>query len=176
MTTPLCGRRLDAPRRGGAVALTAWLCTIACAPLLMPSSTHAAPTDDEPETTALDPDYAAGKRAIDAKDWRAAVKALSSAALRDTRNADIQNYLGYAHRNLGDLARAFTHYERALKLNPRHRGAHEYAGEAALLAGDLPRAQRHLSALKGICLLPCEELDDLNAAVEAYLRRGGKSQ
>jgi tetratricopeptide (TPR) repeat protein len=169
--TPLC-ERLDAPRRGATAALAAWLCAVACAPLFAPSVTRAAPTDDEPETAALDPDYAAGKRAIEAKDWRAAVKALSSAALRDTRNADIQNYLGYAHRQLGDLPRAFAHYERALKLNPRHRGAHEYAGEAALLAGDLRRAEQHLAALKGICLLPCEEFDDLQAAIDAFRSRG----
>lgn len=139
-----------------------------------PSVGRADPTDDQPEAAAIDPDYVAGKKAIEAKDWPAAIKALSSVALRDTRNADIQNYLGYAHRNLGDLPRAFAHYERALELNPRHRGAHEYAGEAALLAGDLPRAQQHLAALKGICLLPCEELDDLQAAIEAYKTRQGR--
>ena len=148
-----------------AVVVAVWFGAI-----MAPAAVRADPTDDDPNAAALDPDYAAGKRAIEAKDWRAAVKALSAAALRDTRNADIQNYLGYAHRHLGDMPRAFAHYERALKLNPRHRGAHEYAGEAALLAGDLPRAQRHLAALKTICVLPCEEYDDLKAAVEAYPR------
>ena len=148
-----------------AVMVAVWFSAI-----MAPAAVRADPTDDDPNAAALDPDYAAGKRAIEAKDWRAAVKALSAAALRDTRNADIQNYLGYAYRHLGDMARAFAHYERALKLNPRHRGAHEYAGEAALLAGDLPRAQRHLAALKTICVLPCEEYDDLKAAVEAYPR------
>ena len=137
---------------------------------VVPHAAGADPTDDDPNASALDPDYAAGKKAIEAKDWRTAIKALSAAALRDTRNADIQNYLGYAHRHLGDMPRAFAHYERALKLSPRHRGAHEYAGEAALLAGDLPRAQRHLAALKTICVLPCEEYDDLKAAIEAYPR------
>ena len=121
-----------------------------------------------------DPDFVAGKRAIEAKDWNAAIKALASAALRDTRNADIQNYLGYAHRQLGQMERAFAHYEQALKLNPRHRGAHEYAGEAALIAGDLPRAQRHLAALNSICLLPCEEYDDLKAAIDAHTGKRAK--
>jgi tetratricopeptide (TPR) repeat protein len=118
-----------------------------------------------------DPDFVTGKRAIEAKDWNTAIKALSSAALRDTRNADIQNYLGYAHRQLGQMEKAFAYYEQALKLNPRHRGAHEYAGEAALIAGDLPRAQRHLGALERICLLPCEEYDDLKAAITAHLAK-----
>ena len=49
------------------------------------------PTDEEPESERIDPDYAAGKKAIEAKDWTAAIRMLSSAALRDTRNADIQN-------------------------------------------------------------------------------------
>jgi hypothetical protein len=41
-------------------------------------------------------------------------------ALRDTRNADIQNYLGYAYRNSGDLALAYRHYHRAqLNAPPR---------------------------------------------------------
>ena len=104
------------------------------------AAARADPTDDDPDAAALDPDYAAGKKAIEAKDWRAAVKALSSAALRDTRNADIQNYLGYAYRHLGDMPRAFAHYERALKLNPRHRGAHEYAGRGGA-AGRRPAAR-----------------------------------
>jgi tetratricopeptide (TPR) repeat protein len=127
----------------------------------------AAPVDDEPSGTGLDPDYAAGKRAIEDKRWPDAIKALSSAALRDTRNADIQNYLGFAYRNVGEIGRAFEHYKHALQLNPRHRGAHEYAGEAALISGDLARAERHLAALKDICLLPCEEYDDLKSAIDA---------
>jgi hypothetical protein len=49
---------------------------------------------------ALDPDFAAGKRAIVAGDWNGAINALTSAGLRDDRNADIQNYLGYAYRRL----------------------------------------------------------------------------
>lgn len=147
------------------IVAAVWLVAVAA-----PTAVRADPTDDDPDAAALDPDYATGKKAIEAKDWRAAVKALSAAALRDTRNADIQNYLGYSYRHLGDMPRAFAHYERALKLNPRHRGAHEYAGEAALLAGDLPRAQRHLAALKSICVLHCEEYDDLKAAVDAYPR------
>jgi tetratricopeptide (TPR) repeat protein len=94
-----------------------------------------------------------------------------AAARRDARNADIHNQLGFACRHAGDFACAFAHYDEALRLNPRHRGAHEYAGEAALLADDLARADRHLAALEQICLLPCEELDDLRAAVAAYRER-----
>jgi tetratricopeptide (TPR) repeat protein len=126
------------------------------------------PTDEEPEDARIDPDYAAGKKAIEAKDWTSAIRLLSSAALRDTRNADIQNYLGYAHRHAGKMDEAFAHYERALKLNPRHRGAHEYVGEAYLLVGNLGKAEEHLSALRAICVIPCEELEDLEKSIRGY--------
>ena len=129
------------------------------------------PTDEEPESERIDPDYAAGKKAIEAKDWTAAIGMLSSAALRDTRNADIENYLGFAYRNAGEMKQAFEHYERALKLNPRHRGAHEYVGEAYLLVDNLPMAEEHVAALRAICLIPCEELDDLQAKINTYRNR-----
>ena len=43
----------------------------------------------------LDPEFAAGKKAVIAEDWDGAIAVLKSAALRDPRNADIQNYIGY---------------------------------------------------------------------------------
>jgi Flp pilus assembly protein TadD len=136
----------------------------------------AAPVDDDPAASKLDPDYAAGKLAIEAKNWQAAIKSLSSAALRDTRNADIQNYLGYAYRKSGQLDLAFRHYDRALALNPRHRGAHEYVGEAYLMVNDIAKAEEHLAALQKICLIPCEEFDELKEKIDAYrkVRSTGK--
>ena len=117
---------------------------------------------------ALDPDFAAGKRAIVAGDWNGAIKTLTSAGLRDDRNADIQNYLGYAYRRLRQLDPAMRHYQRALTLNPRHRSAHEHLGEAYLVQGDLIKAQEHLAALERICIIPCEEYDDLKRAIAEY--------
>jgi tetratricopeptide (TPR) repeat protein len=117
---------------------------------------------------ALDPDFATGKRAIVAGDWSGAIKALTSAGLRDDRNADIQNYLGYAYRRLRQLDPAMRHYQQALTLNPRHRSAHEHLGEAHLVQGDLIKAEEHLAALERICLIPCEEYDDLRRAIAEY--------
>jgi tetratricopeptide (TPR) repeat protein len=131
---------------------------------------RADPTEEEGGAGA-DPDYTEGKRAIERADWPRAVALLTAAVRRDARNADIHNQLGFAYRHAGDFAAAFAHYDEALRLNPRHRGAHEYAGEAALLADNLPRAERHLAALEQICLLPCEELDDLRIAIAAYRKR-----
>jgi tetratricopeptide (TPR) repeat protein len=123
---------------------------------------------EPPGGAMLEQDYAAGLKAIEAENWTDAIRLLSSAALRDTRNPDIQNYLGFAYRSAGELSLAFQHYNRALALNPRHRGAHEYIGEAYLLIGNRAKAEEHLAALKKICLLPCEEYAHLEKKVAEY--------
>jgi tetratricopeptide (TPR) repeat protein len=116
----------------------------------------------------LDPDFKAGKRALAAKDWNGAIAALERAALRDPLNADIQNYIGYSYRRLRQLGPAIGHYQQALVLNPRHRSAHEHLGEAYLVLGEPARAEQLLTALQNICLIPCEEYDDLKRAIAAY--------
>lgn len=122
-------------------------------------------TDPSPPASG---DYADGRKAIDARDWKSAIKLLTAAAQRDARNADIENLLGYAYRNSGQFDPAFRHYERALQLDPRHRGAHEYVGEAYLQVNNLAKAEEHLAALKSICPRVCEERDDLLKSIERY--------
>ena len=116
----------------------------------------------------LDPDFAAGLKALARSDWNGAIRVLAAAALRDARNADIQNYLGYAYRRLRRLDAAFTHYQLAVTLNPRQRSAHEHLGEAYLVVGNLAKAEEHLAALERICLIPCEQYDSLRKAIETY--------
>jgi tetratricopeptide (TPR) repeat protein len=165
-----CGTAREPDRRSWRRCIV-WLSFIAIAGA--PLSALAEPTETKPEAVASDPDYAAGKQALDRKDWNEAARRFKQAALRDPDNADLQNYLGYSYRNLGQLDTAFGYYRRALELNPRHRGAHEYAGEAYLMVGDLARAEEHLAALRKICLLPCEELGDLEREIAAYRKRTG---
>jgi tetratricopeptide (TPR) repeat protein len=118
----------------------------------------------------LDPDFKAGKRALAAEDWNSAIAAFELAALRDSLNADIQNYIGYSYRRLRQLGPAIGHYQQALMLNPRHRSAHEHLGEAYLVLGEPAKAEQLLAALENLCLIPCEEYDDLKRAIAAYKR------
>jgi hypothetical protein len=53
-------------------------------------------------------------------------------------------------------------------LNPRHRSAHEHLGEAYLVLGEPAMAEQLLSALQNLCLIPCDEYDDLKQAIAAY--------
>lgn len=142
---------------------------MACAFAAPPAT--ADPYETNPDAAARDPDYAAGKRAMDRKDWSEAARRFGKAAPGDPDNPDLQNYLGYSYRNLKQFDLAFKHYKRAIELDPRHRGAHEYIGETYLLTGDVVSAEKHLAALREICLLSCEELEDLEKAIARYRAR-----
>ena len=150
------------------------LCTcLLCAGIAAFSTIAAADPDEaDPDLAARDEDYAAGKRAVEKKDWAEAARLFKRAEMRHPDHADLHNSLGYSYRNLKEYELAFKHYRRAIELDPRHRGAHEYIGEAYLITGDPAGAERHLAALKAICLLPCEELVDLERAIAEY--RAGK--
>jgi tetratricopeptide (TPR) repeat protein len=135
-----------------------------------PICTAMASVASDADWAQLDPDFKAGKKALGAEDWKGAIAALEAAALRDPLNADIQNYIGYAYRRLRQLGPAIGHYQQALMLNPRHRSAHEHLGEAYLVLGEPAKAEQFLAALENLCLIPCEEYNDLKRAIAAYKR------
>ena len=135
---------------------------VAATPLL------AASMDTTPIENSVNENFAIGKKAVDAKNWKAAIDAFEKVVAKDAKNADAHNYLGYSNRQLNKMDASFKHYREALRLNPQHRGAHEYIGQAYLKVGDLPKAQEHLAALKGICGVGCEEYKDLDAAIASY--------
>jgi len=118
--------------------------------------------------TPADPDAEAGKTAIRSKDWNGAIAAFGRVANKDPKDADAQNWLGYAYRMSGKLDLAFKHYGEALTLDPRHRGAHEYIGEAYLMKGDVAKAKEHLAQLDRLCFFGCSELSDLKKAIAEY--------
>src|SRR5262245_23404416 len=96
-------------------------------------------------------DFDLGFDAVKAKDWNKAVEHLSIAVRAEPANADAQNLLSYAYRNQKKFDLAFKHYNEALRLDPKHKGAHEYVGEAYVLTGNKAKAQEHLAALERIC-------------------------
>lgn len=124
-----------------------------------------------PPRVAKNPDYEAGKKAVEAHDYKAALDSFNRALAKEPNSADIHNYLGYSYRKSGNLDMAFRHYKEALKIDPGHKATHEYIGEAYLMVNDLPRAEEHLKQLDKICFFRCEEYSELKAAIEAYKRR-----
>jgi tetratricopeptide (TPR) repeat protein len=121
-----------------------------------------------------DPQYTAAVKAIKAKEYAKAIPLLEGVTQREPQNADAYNWLAYATRKNGDPAASIPIYEKALAIDPKHRGAHEYIGEAYLMLGDVAKAKRHLAALDSLCWLPCEEYRDLKKAVQGYEKQGKK--
>jgi tetratricopeptide (TPR) repeat protein len=130
----------------------------------------------EAPSKIVDPDYAAGVKAIEAGQYAAAIPLLQKAIARDPTNADAHNWLAYAVRRNGDPAGSIPIYQKALTLDPKHRGAHEYIGEAYLTLDNLPKAKEHLARLDKLCFFPCSQYRDLKKAVEAYESSGGKTK
>lgn len=127
-------------------------------------------------TRAEDPQYTAAVKAIKAGEYAKAIPLLEGVTSRDGKNADAYNWLGYATRKNGNPGAAIPIYQKALAIDPKHRGAHEYIGEAYLMLDDLPKAKEHLKTLSSLCFITCEELRDLRRAVETYEKSGGKSK
>jgi Flp pilus assembly protein TadD len=135
--------------------------------LILPGSmpaTYAGTLETNPEANRSDPDFVAGKKAIERKDWKTAIEHFKAANKR-LENADLHSHLGFAFRKNGDLDSAFTHYKVALGIDPNHRGTHEYLGEAYVKAGNLDKARQHLARLEEICGKDCEEYLDLARAI-----------
>ena len=148
--------------------------------LLFATAAHAvlSGSDEPPPTASTQPDYDAGMQAFQYKDWRGVIDAMSRAIQRRPWHDDAYNAMGYAHRQLGDYPAALAAYRKALDLNPHHRGALEYLGEAYLLMGCAAKAQATLDTLAMACQRvanengnpwrdTCEEWKALKAAIDA---------
>ena len=146
-------------RRIAPVVAAAWLAI---------GAAHAADTDTTPAVSQTNPDYVAGKKAVEQKDWPVAVAAFERAIKREPQNADAHNMLGYAYRWTNRMNESFAAYGKALELDPSHRGAHEYIGEAYLKAKQPDKAKDHLARLERICGTSCEEYKDLAKAIADY--------
>jgi tetratricopeptide (TPR) repeat protein len=122
------------------------------------------------DTVSADPVIQAAQAAIAQKNWAAAQATLLKALTSDSQNADYHNLYAYSLRKSvnPDMVAVFSHYEEALRLNPKHRGAHEYMGEAYLMTNNLAKAKEHLAALDKLCFFGCEEYSDLKKTIASY--------
>lgn len=125
------------------------------------------------ETVSADPVIAAAQSEIAQKNWAAAQSTLLKALAGNPQNADYHNLYAYSLRKSAspDMEKVFSHYAEALRIDPKHRGAHEYMGEAYLMVNNLPKAREQLAALDKLCFFGCEEYKDLKLAIAAYEAR-----
>lgn len=104
-------------------------------------------------------DYRAAVALIEAREYEQALVRL--AALDEGTSASVLNNIGYAYGQLGHVEEAARHYEAALRLDPDHKGVHEYYGELKVRIGYFDEARMHLAKLEEICGRSCEEYAEL---------------
>jgi len=124
-------------------------------------------------TTSPTDDYTVAVRLIKHEKYADAIPHLYVALADRPHDADVLNYLGYTHRMVGNYATSLSYYNRALAIDPNHKGVHEYLGELYLQMNDLKSAQDQLTILASLCPSGCDERDMLTKAVAAYVPPAG---
>ncbi len=132
------------------------------------------PEPKEPEKK--DSQMEQAREAVARQDWAGAQGTLRGVVAREPQNADAHNLYAYSIRKGANPAMdlVFRHYNEALRLNPKHRGAHEYIGEAYLMSGNVAKAKEHLSQLDKLCTFGCEEFTKLKKEVATYEQQHAK--
>lgn len=110
--------------------------------------------------------YLDGERAVKAKEYAKAIPLLQQVINNDPRDADAYNLLGYSYRKTGNAQSALSYYQRALQIDPNHRGANEYLGQLYVEMKDLGKAEERLLKLAQLCQQRCEEYRDLKDAID----------
>lgn len=109
------------------------------------------------------------KKLIEKEKYKRAIVKLEKAKKDEADNADIFNYLGFAHRKIGNYEESKIYYQEALSIQPDHKLALEYQGELYLTLNDIDSAQSNLMKLEALCPQGCDALADLNKAVSKYI-------
>src|SRR5262245_65689255 len=92
-------------------------------------SARADPSRGNSTVAPRDSQYAEAERAVKRGDYPAAIRLLEGVVAKNDRDADAYNLLGYSVRKSGDAAKAIPIYDKALAIDPKHSGAHEYRSE-----------------------------------------------
>ena len=138
---------------------------LACACLTLPAySDGGGSAGGKPRSS----EYKAAVKAIKGKDYAAAVELLEEVVEAEPDNADAWNHMGFSLRNLRQFDDALAAYEKALDIEPKHKGALEYKGELFLTLGNLEGAEEMFDRLNSACFLSCKEKKQLAAAIRAY--------
>jgi Flp pilus assembly protein TadD len=131
------------------------------------------PKDPEKKKDAIEQPLDQARAAIARQDWTRAQAFARQAVARDPLNADAHNLYAYSLRKgpNPEMDLVFRHYNEALRLNPQHRGAHEYLGEAYLMTGNVAKAKEHLAQLDRLCASGCVEQAALAREISLFERQ-----
>jgi len=108
---------------------------------------------------------------IEDEKYQQAITELDEALRDDPDNADMLNLMAYSQRKLKHFDVAMNYYQKALRIDPQHRGANEYLGELYLQLGQPNKAEERLEVLDKECFFGCDEFDELEAAIAEYRKQ-----
>lgn len=134
--------------------------------VVMPLAAAAVDTQEDAPQQQGSVDLTAARAKIKAKDWAGAIADLA-VITNKTANADAYSLLAFSLRNVGSYDDAHRYYDKALSLDPNHKGAREYLGELYVKTGKMAEARAQFVVLQKLCPRGCEELDDLKKAIAA---------
>ena len=152
--------------------LSALLLAALSAPAFAMDTPKPDPKDPDKKEAVADP-LAETRAAIARVDWAAAQVAARRAVERNPNSADAHNLYAYSMRKgpHPQMDLVFRHYNEALRLDPRHRAAREYLGEAYLMTGNVAKAKELLAELDRLCKPGCAEQAELQRAVSTFERQ-----
>ena len=138
------------------------------APAPAPSPTATATATPTPTATAksLVSELAAVNALLKANNFSKAQSQLLELDREFPNNAEVNNLLGFAARNLGQYPQSAIYYQKALRIDPNHLGALEYQGELFVKTNKIKAAQKNLAKLKQLCGTSCPEYRDLRKAIK----------
>ncbi len=125
-------------------------------------------------TRPADPVVERATLATQREEWASAQSLWKEVLSRSADDAEYHNMYAYSLRKgpNPDMSLVFKHYNEALRLDPKHRGANEYLGEAYLMVNNLPKAKEQLGVLDKLCFFPCKEFSDLKKSIAVYEAKG----
>jgi tetratricopeptide (TPR) repeat protein len=109
--------------------------------------------------------YRVARALILAKKYKEGIAAMHAIGHDD--HPDVANYVGYAHRKMGDFGDAKIWYERALAADPRHVRTWSYYGMLQMAQARPDLALAYLDKVEAICgNKACREYRELYAVIE----------
>ena len=100
--------------------------------------------------------------------YSSAFKKLKDAHMKDKKNPDILNYMGFTSRKTGNFDKAEEYYLKGLSIDPKHNGINEYLGELYVQTNRIDKAKERLDVLKNC---NCKEYKELELIIKT---RGSK--
>jgi len=131
------------------------------------------PKPDPKDPEKKDAQMEQARAAIGRQDWTGAQAILREAVARNPQSADAHNLYAYSIRKgpHPEMDLVFRHYNEALRIDPQHRAAREYLGEAYLMTGNVAKAKELLADLDRLCKAGCAEQAELKSAISTFERQ-----